>query len=280
MAGRLQDRVALVTGAGSIGPGWGNGKATAVLFAREGARIFAVDVNLEAVEETRKIIGEEGGACATHRADVAKADSVQAMVDACMAAFGRVDVLVNNVGIARTGSIVTTEEADWDLVTDVNLKSVYLTCRQVVPIMERQGKGAIVNIASIAAHRWTGISYASYYATKGAIVSLSRSIALEWAAKGIRCNSVSPGLMNTPMIHHGLTGATAPRATPRTWSGCAMRSARWAIWARAGTRRMPACSLPPTRRSTSPRTTWWSTAASRRSFRERYPLPGKILLPE
>ena len=155
MAGRLQDRVALITGAGSIGPGWGNGKATAALFAREGAKIFAVDLNLEAAEETRDIIEGEGGVCATHCADVAKAYSVQAMVDACMAAFGRIDVLVNNVGIARTGSIVTTEEADWDLVTDVNLKSVYLACRRVVPIMERQGKGAIVNIASVAAHRWT-----------------------------------------------------------------------------------------------------------------------------
>ena len=147
------------------------------------------------------------------------------MVDACMAAFGRIDVLVNNVGIARTGSIVTTEEADWDLVTDVNLKSVYLVCRRVVPIMERQGKGAIVNIASIAAHRWTGISYASYYATKGAIVSLSRSIALEYAAKGIRCNSVSPGLMNTPMIHHGLTGAYGAdgrRRKPGPGARCAM----------------------------------------------------------
>ena len=204
MAGRLQDRVALITGAGSIGPGWGNGKATAVLFAREGAR---VDLNLEAVEETRRIIRDEGGVCAIHRADVAQADSVQAMVDACMAALGRIDVLVNNVGIARTGSIVTTEEADWDLVADVNLKSVYLVCRRVVPIMARQGKGAIVNIASVAAHRWTGISYASYYATKGAIVSLSRSIALEYAAKGVRCNSVSPGLMNTPMVHHALTAA-------------------------------------------------------------------------
>jgi NAD(P)-dependent dehydrogenase (short-subunit alcohol dehydrogenase family) len=207
MAGRLQDRVALITGAGSIGPGWGNGKATSVLFAREGAKVFAVDLNLEAAEETRKIIGEEGGVCTAHQADVAKADSVQAMVDACMAAFGRIDVLINNVGIARTGSIVTTEEADWDLVNDVNLKSVYLVCRRVVPIMERQGKGAIVNIASVAAHRWTGISYASYYATKGAVVSLSRAIALESAAKGIRCNSVSPGLMNTPMVHHGLTAA-------------------------------------------------------------------------
>jgi NAD(P)-dependent dehydrogenase (short-subunit alcohol dehydrogenase family) len=207
MAGRLQDRVALITGAGSIGPGWGNGKATAVLFAREGARIFAVDLDLAAAEETRAIIVGEGGVCHTHQANVAKADSVQAMVEACMAAFGRIDVLVNNVGIARTGSIVTTEEADWELVNDVNLKSVYLVCRQVVPIMERQGKGAIVNIASVAAHRWTGISYASYYATKGAVVSLSRSIALESATKGIRCNSVSPGLMNTPMVQVGLTHA-------------------------------------------------------------------------
>jgi NAD(P)-dependent dehydrogenase (short-subunit alcohol dehydrogenase family) len=178
-----------------------------VLFAREGAKVFGVDLDLDAANETRGIIEGEGGVCATHAADVAKAGSVQAMIEACMAAFGRIDVLVNNVGIARTGGIVTTEEADWDLVTDVNQKSVYLTCRQVVPIMERQGGGSIVNIASVAAHRWTGISYASYYATKGAVVSLSRAIALEFANKGIRCNSVSPGLMNTPMVHHSLTSA-------------------------------------------------------------------------
>jgi NAD(P)-dependent dehydrogenase (short-subunit alcohol dehydrogenase family) len=207
MGERMKDKVALVTGAGSIGPGWGNGKATAVLFAREGAKVFGVDLNPDAANETRGIIEGEGGVCATHAADVAKAESVAAMVDACMAAFGRIDVLVNNVGIAKTGGIVTTAEADWDRVTDVNQKSVYLTCKGVVPIMERQGAGAIVNIASIAAHRWTGIAYASYYATKGAVVSLSRAIALEFAGKGIRCNSVSPGLMNTPMVHHSLTGA-------------------------------------------------------------------------
>jgi NAD(P)-dependent dehydrogenase (short-subunit alcohol dehydrogenase family) len=124
-----------------------------------------------------------------------------------MDAFGRIDILINNVGIARIGSVVSTEEADWDLVTDVNQKSVYLMCRAVIPNMEQQGKGSIVNIASIAAHRWTGIAYASYYATKGAVVALSRSIALEYASKGIRCNSVSPGLMNTPMVHQGLTAA-------------------------------------------------------------------------
>jgi len=204
---RLERKVALITGAGSIGPGWGNGKATAVLFAREGARIFGVDLDLAAANETRGLIEGEGGACVTRAADVSNADSVAAMVATCMSAFGRIDLLVNNVGIARVGGIVTTEEADWDLVNDVNLKSVYLVCRQVVPVMEAQGKGAIVNIASVAAHRWTGISYASYYASKAGVVGLSRAIALELAAKGIRCNSVSPGLMNTPMVHHGLTGA-------------------------------------------------------------------------
>ncbi len=207
MAGRLEDKVALITGAGSIGPGWGNGKATAVLFAREGARIFAVDLNQEAADETRRIIEGEGGICVIHRADVSQAADVEAMVGACIEAFGRIDVLINNVGIARTGGIVDTTEADWDLVHDVNLKSIYLVCRHVIPHMLRSGKGAIVNIASVAAHRWTGINYASYYASKGAVVSLSRAIALEHAARGIRCNSVSPGLMNTPMVHHGLTAA-------------------------------------------------------------------------
>lgn len=202
---RFRDRVALVTGAGSIGPGWGNGKATAALLAREGAKVFAVDTNPAAAEETRDLIEGEGGTCRAHVADVTDGTAVDAMVEACLEAFGRVDVLVNNVGIARTGGIASTSEADWDLVTDVNLKSIYLVCRRVVPVMEKEGRGAIVNIASVAAHRWTGINYASYYATKGAVVSLSRAIALEFAVRGIRCNSVSPGLMNTPMVHHGLT---------------------------------------------------------------------------
>jgi len=207
MGERLKDQVALITGAGSIGPGWGNGKAAAVLFAREGAKVFGVDLNRAGADETKGIIEQEGGVCATHAADVSKAPSVTAMVEACLVAFGRIDVLVNNVGIARPGGIVDTTEQDWDQVSGVNLKSIYLVCRAVVPHMARQGKGAIVNIASVAAHRWTGINYASYYATKGGVVALTRAIALEFAQQGIRCNSVSPGLMNTPMVHHGLTGA-------------------------------------------------------------------------
>ncbi|MEZ5931886.1 MAG: SDR family oxidoreductase [Alphaproteobacteria bacterium] len=207
MTKRLQDKIALVTGAGSIGPGVGNGKATSMLFAREGAKVFAVDMNLDAANETVGLIEGEGGSATAYQADVTDAGQVKALVAACQKKYGKVDVLVNNVGIARTGGIVSTEEADWDLVTNVNQKSVYLMCQAVVPVMQRQGKGAIVNIASVAAHRYTGVNYASYYATKAAVVALSRSIALEFAKDGIRCNSVSPGLLNTPMVHHGLTAA-------------------------------------------------------------------------
>ena len=207
MTKRLQGKVALITGAGSIGPGVGNGKATSILFAREGAKIVAVDLDLKAAEETVGIIEGEDGAAMAHQTDVTDAGQIAALVTACKEKFGRVDVLVNNVGVAWTGGITSTEEADWDRVTEINQKSVYLMCRAVVPLMQRQGKGAIVNIASIAAHRWTGINYASYYATKGAVIALTRAIALECAKDGIRCNSVSPGLMNTPMVHHGLTAA-------------------------------------------------------------------------
>lgn len=207
MANRLKDKIALITGAGSIGPGVGNGKATSILFAREGADVLAVDRDLEAAKETVGLITDEGGRAIAHQADVTDAKQIGLLIEAVREKFGRIDILVNNVGIARTGGIVSTEEADWDLVTEVNQKSIYLMCQAVVPMMQHQGKGAIVNIASVAAHRWTGINYASYYATKGAVIALTRGIALEFAKDGIRCNSVSPGLMNTPMVHHGLTAA-------------------------------------------------------------------------
>jgi NAD(P)-dependent dehydrogenase (short-subunit alcohol dehydrogenase family) len=201
MGERLKEKAALVVGAGSIGPGWGNGKAAAVLFAREGARVMAADINLAAAEETQRIIPSEGGQCETVRCDAARSGDVQAMAEACLSAFGRIDVLHNNVGIVEIGGPVETSEASWDRVNDVNLKSVYLTCKYVLPHMERQGKGAIVNIASIAGIRWLGVPYISYAATKAAVVQLTRVIALQYAGKGIRANSILPGLMNTPMVH-------------------------------------------------------------------------------
>ena len=206
MPDRLKDKVALVTGAGSIGPGWGNGKATSVLFAREGAKVFAVDINLKAAEETCAIIAKEGGTAVAHAADVSKSDQVKAMAEACVKRFGRIDVLHNNVGIVKIGGPVEQSEADWDRVVDVNLKSVFLTCKHILPIMEKQGKGAIVNISSIASIRWLGVPYISYHATKAAINQLTQAVAMQYAKKGIRCNAVLPGLMNTPMVHAALPG--------------------------------------------------------------------------
>jgi len=209
MAGRLADKVALVVGAGSSGPGWGNGKAASVLFAREGAKLLCVDINPEAAAETAGIIAEEGGQAQAHSADVARADQVEAMVERCMALYGRIDVLHNNVGIVEVGGPVEASEESWDRVLAVNLKSMFLTCKHVLPVMERQGKGAIVNVASIAGIRWLGVPYISYSASKAGVVQLTRSVALQYAAKGIRANAILPGLMNTPMIVAPLTDAYA-----------------------------------------------------------------------
>jgi NAD(P)-dependent dehydrogenase (short-subunit alcohol dehydrogenase family) len=207
MAGRLEGKVALVMGAGSIGPGWGNGKAAAVLFAREGAKVMACDVNRAAAEETRGIIAGEGGECRVAACDVADAKQVAATVDACLSAYDGIDVLHNNVGIASLGGPVELDEAEWDRVCDVNLKSVYLACKYVLPHMARAGRGAIVNIASIAGIRWTGVPYVAYSATKAAMIQLTRVVALQYAKQGIRANVILPGLMNTPMVHAGLVGA-------------------------------------------------------------------------
>src|SRR6202011_6044657 len=159
MTDRLKDKVALVSGAGSTGLGWGNGKATAVLFAREGAKVLAADLNLDAAVETKRIIESEGGICMAVAGDVSRADDVAAIVDACIRSFGRIDVLHNNVGIVEVGGPVETSEESWDRVNDVNLKSMFLTCKQVLPLMERQGKRPIVNIASVSGIRWLGVPY-------------------------------------------------------------------------------------------------------------------------
>jgi NAD(P)-dependent dehydrogenase (short-subunit alcohol dehydrogenase family) len=199
MAGRLAGKVALVTGAGSSGPGWGNGKATAVLFAREGAKVFLVDVNTDAVAETKSIIDGEGGACALMRADVSQSAEVAALVTSCVETYGRIDVLHNNVGISALGGPVETDEASWDRVFQVNLKSVFLTCKHVLPIMVAQGGGSIINISSVASIRWGGIAYLSYSASKAALNQLTKCVGLEYARRGIRCNCILPGLMDTPM---------------------------------------------------------------------------------
>lgn len=200
MAGRLEGKTAIVAGAGSRGPGWGNGKATAVLFAREGARTVAVDVNPAAAEETRDIIAAEGGECIVAVADVTDDAAVAAAVDTAVSRYGGVDILHNNVGIVIGGGPLEIDPAEWERGAAVNLKSVYLTARHALPHMRRGGGGSIINVSSIAANRWMGVPYASYAATKAALLGLSRNIALQYAGDGIRCNCILPGIVDTPLL--------------------------------------------------------------------------------
>ena len=192
MPRRLQGKTALVVGAGSSGPGWGNGKATAVLFARGGAGVLCADLNAAAAEKTAALIHKEGGVAQAVCADASKAADVEAIVARCIQQFGRIDILDNNVGIAEVGGVVELTEADWDRVFAVNLKSCFLAMKYVIPVMQSQGGGSIVNISSIASIRYTGVPYASYYASKAAINQLMRATAAEYAAKKIRVNAICP----------------------------------------------------------------------------------------
>jgi NAD(P)-dependent dehydrogenase (short-subunit alcohol dehydrogenase family) len=216
---RLKGKTAMVVGAGSVGPGWGNGKATAVTFAREGAQVFCVDRNGKAAEETAAIIASEGGKASAFTADVSKGSDVEAMVMACMKTYGRIDVLDNNVGIAETGGVVEVSEADWDRVFAVNLKSAYLAMKHVIPVMEKQGGGSIINISTIASIRHIGVSSVTYAATKAAMKPMTRVTAVDYAPKNIRINAILPGLMKTPMVEHsaGLAASYAKGDVEAMW---------------------------------------------------------------
>jgi NAD(P)-dependent dehydrogenase (short-subunit alcohol dehydrogenase family) len=209
MAGRLDGKIALITGAGCVGPGWGNGRAAAVLFAAAGARIFAVDKQADPMEETVARVREAGGEIQTHLCDVTDAADVAAMVAACQSRFGRIDILVNNVGGSAAGGAVELSEAGFDAQLDYNLKSVFLTCKYVLPVMEAQGGGAIVNTASTSGLRWTGAAQVGYAASKAAVIQFSRVTAVQYALKGIRVNTVVPGQMHTPMVEARLAGQRA-----------------------------------------------------------------------
>jgi NAD(P)-dependent dehydrogenase (short-subunit alcohol dehydrogenase family) len=200
MSGRLQDRIAIVTGAGCVGPGWGNGRATAVRFAEEGAKIFAVDRDLDSVAETVARVKAVGGDIVTQQCDVTNSSAVAAMAKACLDRFGRIDVLVNNVGGSAHGGPVEMAEEVWDAQVDCNLKSVFLTCKYVLPVMEKQKSGAIVNVASSSGLRFTGSPQVGYAATKAGVIQLSRVVAVQYAGKGIRVNTVVPGQLHTPMV--------------------------------------------------------------------------------
>ena len=206
---RLKDRVALVFGAGSVGPGWGNGKASAVAYARAGARVVCVDVNLAAAQETVGIIASEGGQASAHACDVTREADVRRVADAVLAEHGRIDILHNYVGHTKMGGPPDISLEDWHRQLDLNMTGIFLACKFVIPVMQAQKRGVITNISSAAGLRYTGYPYASYYAAKGGVNQLTVGLALQYAREGIRCNAILPGLMDTPLIHQQITGQYA-----------------------------------------------------------------------
>jgi NAD(P)-dependent dehydrogenase (short-subunit alcohol dehydrogenase family) len=204
---RLEKRVALVFGAGSVGPGWGNGKACAVAYAREGAKVVCVDVALAAAEETAGIIRDEGGIAEAVACDVTKEAQVSASVARTLEAFGKIDILHNNVGHVAMGGPPDITEAEWQRELDINVTGMFLACRHVIPEMLKAGRGVITNISSIASLRYLGHAYVSYAASKGAVNQFTVAVALQYAAQGLRCNAILPGLMETPLIFQQISSA-------------------------------------------------------------------------
>jgi len=196
--GRLSGKVAIVTGAGSSGPGIGNGKATAILFAREGAKVLLVDRFPDRAEETLSLIRSEGGEGLVYGADVSKDSECAGMIEEAQRAYGRIDILDNNVGISKRGTVVDVSEEEWDTVMEVNVKSIALASRHAIPKMIQTGGGSIINISSIAGIRASGTTV--YSASKAAVIGLTFSMAADHGRDNIRVNCVAPGLVYTPMV--------------------------------------------------------------------------------
>ncbi|HXY27237.1 MAG TPA: SDR family oxidoreductase [Acidimicrobiales bacterium] len=208
----MDGKVAIVTGAGSTpGPGMATGRGTAIVMAREGARVLVADIRRDRAEETKSIIENEGGSAAVFVGDLTKATGCEAMAHAALDAFGTVDILVNNIAAAMPGNVVETSVEDFDHVLDVSLRTTFLSCKYTVPIMVAKGAGAIVNIGSIAAFR--GGNYVGYAAAKGAVHALTVDMAYSHGRQGIRVNAIAPGHLTTPMLlaNEGQTSQTDHR---------------------------------------------------------------------
>jgi NAD(P)-dependent dehydrogenase (short-subunit alcohol dehydrogenase family) len=206
VAGRLADKVAIVTGAGARGPGVGNGMAAAILFAREGARVLCVDQVPERAQATCDTILAEGGLASTFAADVTRKAQCEAMVAAAVERYGRLDVLHNNVGITMRRDVRAITEEEWDRALTVNLKSMLLTVQAALPALEAAGGGSIINVASIAGLRYLG-PHTAYAASKAGIIGLSMSLAGQLGAQRIRVNCIAPGQVWTPLVAETLSPA-------------------------------------------------------------------------
>ena len=209
MSGRLKGKSAIVFGAGSSGPGWGNGKAAAVAYAREGARVACIDLVAEAAGETAAIVRGEGGTALALAADVTDLASVRDAAAQAAAAFGGISILHNNVGVTHMGGPVELDEEKFQAALDLNIGPVYRTAKAVLPHMVEAGGGAIVNISSLAAIRYVGYPYFAYYATKAAVNQATVALAMQYARAGIRANCIMPGLIDTPLIYKQISSQYA-----------------------------------------------------------------------
>ena len=223
---RLAGKVAIVTGAGSRGEGIGNGRAAAVLFARESAKVLLVDQTRKAAEETLEMIRGEGGEADIFEADVTRSADCEAMVADAVRRWGRLDILDNNVGIGGRATVVDVDEAEWDHLMRVNVTSMMLTSKHAIPAMVKAGGGAIVNISSISALRPRGLT--PYSVSKGAVIALTRAMAIDHAPQGIRVNCIAPGPVYTPMVSSGGMSADL-RERRRRASPLALEGTGWDI---------------------------------------------------
>lgn len=207
MSDRLKNKVAIVVGAGQTpGETIGNGRASAILYAREGAKILVVDRRLDSAEDTCAMIAKEGGEAVPFQADAINSNDCKKMAEACVQRFGRIDILHNNVGIGdNDGGLNQVTEEAWDRILGVNMKSVIMPCKHVIPVMRGQGSGAILNISSIAAVCNVGIL--AYKTSKAGVNAITNQLALSNAKYGIRVNCIMPGLMDTPMAIEGISKA-------------------------------------------------------------------------
>ncbi len=206
---RFEQKVAIVTGAGCVGPGWGNGRAMAVRLAQEGAQVWAVDRDPERIAQTLALAGEHAAALHPYACDVTDSASVARMVQACVDTLGGLDILINNVGGSAAGGPLEMSEAVWDAQIDFNLKSVFLTCKHALPHLKARGGGAIVNMASTSGLRWTGSAQVAYAAAKAGVIQMGKVMAIQHAVDHIRVNTVVPGQLHTPMVESRLAGQRA-----------------------------------------------------------------------
>ena len=199
--GRLDGKCALIVGAGSVGEGWGNGRAAAAVMVREGARVFGADRDQASLDVTDQMVREmTGQGIGTRTADINNTQEIDALIREAHAAMGRIDILVNNVGGSAPGDVVAMASDVWSSQFDHNITYVFETMKRVIPIMVEQGGGAVVNMASIAAMRFFGPDCVAYAASKAGLIKMGQVTAVKYASKGVRVNTVVPGLMDTPLV--------------------------------------------------------------------------------